>query len=71
MPIKIQRTLDELAQLEALARAARETESEPTINPRHQPGDERRARGVPIVGMRGVGGAILGTVPGRGRAWSS
>lgn len=27
-------------------------------------GDERRLRGIPVVGARGVGGAITGTRPG-------
>jgi hypothetical protein len=27
------------------------------------PGDSRRLRGIPVVGARGVGGAIPGTLP--------
>lgn len=32
------------------------------LDPRHQPGDPRAMRGVPLVGA--VGGAITGTRPG-------
>lgn len=52
---------------EIMLRIARDTEtSTATINPRHEltkPGDEHRARGVPITGYPGVGGHIAGTRP--------
>ncbi len=43
------------------------THAKPSIvlpNPRALPGDPRRLRGIPVVGARGVSGAIPGTRPG-------
>lgn len=52
---------------ETMIRIARETETSiATSNPRHEltkPGDERAARGVPILGFPGCGGHIAGTRP--------
>jgi hypothetical protein len=52
-------------QAQAIAAAVRESD---TIfeRPTHATaaGDERKLRGIPVVGARGVGGAITGTRPG-------
>lgn len=53
-----------------LARIAIETNTDlptpPSVTRATLPGDKRRLRGIPVVGARGVGGAIPGSRPGDG-----
>lgn len=49
-------------QLKALVRKVSGEVKPVRLDPRHQPGDPRALRGIPLVGA--VGGAIAGTRPG-------
>lgn len=60
---RLQRRDLEAQQVRAVAEALRETGQRITA-PRAAGGDPTRLRGIPVVGARGVGGAILGTKPG-------
>ncbi len=42
---------------------AKVDDEEVVANPRAAGGDPRRLRGIPVVGNRGVGGAVAGTDP--------
>lgn len=39
-------------------------DDEVKVDPKHEPGDPVALRGVPLVGVQGVGGVISGTRPG-------
>lgn len=60
----IDRTLTRFRAIAAAAHIQRHVQYHADdLNPTAPPGDERRLRGIPVVGARGVGGAIAGTVP--------
>lgn len=53
------------AQATQLVELARETDLPiTTVTAATAAGDDRRLRGIPVVGAKGVGGAINGTRPG-------